>query len=153
MGFFGTYLFDGTRWTQQEPGRPPTAAEPWLLIDIHDSDISTVTYGPAGSGTGTAYLGYTPRTYFEDETASMPTDVDKEADGLAAWWAALQPSATDAMRAAKASELRTFLATDDEPLDEDDSDDELDDGEVFVEIKTARFLSALGIPAPDGLPG
>ena len=154
MGFFGRYLFDGTQWTQQEPGSAPTVAEPWLLIDIHDSDICTVMYGPAGPGSGIAFLGFTPRTYFDDESASAPTDVVVEAEGLGAWWAGLHPEASQQARTATALALRDFLATDDASVDDEDRpDDELDDAEVFVEIKTSRFLSALGLPTPDGLSG
>ncbi len=86
MGVFGTYLFDGTRWTEQDSEDEPTAAGPWLWIDIHDSDVATVKYRPIGPGTGIAFLGFTPRVYFEDDSASDPTDVDREANGLAAWW-------------------------------------------------------------------
>jgi hypothetical protein len=149
MGFFGTYLFDGTDWTQHDPRRTPR--EPWLLIDIHDSDISTVVYRPAGPGSGIAYLGVTPRTYFEDEAASEPTNVAQEADGLAAWWAAFHPETTATTRAAKAAELRAFLAADGVRSDDDGRGDEVDDAEVFVEVKTARFINALGLPAPDEL--
>jgi hypothetical protein len=151
MGFFGTYLFDGKRWTPLEPGGPPEAPDPWLYVDIHDSDIGTIAYSPVGPGTGVAYLGFTPRTYFEDDTASEPTDVAREADGLATWWAALHPDATDVIRTAKAAELRAFLAEDDAIPDEDAEN--MDDADVFVEFKAALFLRALGLPTPDELTG
>ncbi|MGC4897628.1 hypothetical protein [Micromonospora sp. DT31] len=48
MGFFGTYLFNGHRWTAHHPAEQPTIPEPWLLVDIHDSDIATITYRPPG---------------------------------------------------------------------------------------------------------
>jgi hypothetical protein len=35
-------------------------------------------------------------------------------------------------------------------LDEEDEED-LDDGDVFVEIKTARFPRTLGLPLPEDL--
>jgi hypothetical protein len=54
MGFFGAYLFDGNRWTLHQPDQLPAVAEPWLMIDIHDSDITTVVYRPAGRGSGVA---------------------------------------------------------------------------------------------------
>ena len=150
MGFFGTYLFDGTVWTEVEPGDEPDGAEPWLYLDIHDSDIGAVMYAPAGPGSGVAFLGYTPRSYFEDDRASEPTDVAREADGLATWWAGLHGEASDAARTAKAIELGAFLA-EDNPPDEDVPDEELDDADVFVEIKAARFISALGLALPSGL--
>lgn len=157
MGFFGTYAFDGTRWTAQQDQRLPQLAAGWLWIDIHDSDFTTVVYSPAGPGSGIAYLGDTPRSYFEDDQASDPTDVTREAAGLAAWWARRQPNVSDAQRTAKQQELATYLAEDID-LDayyasggvEEDSD-ERDDGEIFVEIKTVRFLTALDLPLPDDL--
>jgi len=85
MGFFGTYLFDGQRWMTHEADKLPTVPEPWLLVDIHDSDIATIAYRPIGSGSGVAYLGVTPRTYFEDPGASAPSDVAREAGGLVEW--------------------------------------------------------------------
>ena len=69
MGFFGAHLFDGHHWSTHQPESPPTIAEPWLLVDIHDSDIATIRYRPIGTGSGTAYLGHTPRTYFENPAA------------------------------------------------------------------------------------
>jgi hypothetical protein len=148
MGFFGTYLFDGTAWTAQEEGHEPTVPEPWLLLSIHDSDIAMIIYEPTGPGRGCAYLGFTPRTYFEEDGASEPTDVAREAKGLAAWWAERNPEATELGRAAKTRELRAFLAADgDHPnLDEDAPDDE-----VFAEGKAVRFLTALGLPPPGDL--
>jgi hypothetical protein len=43
------------------------------------------------------------------------------------------------------------------PLDDDNSGfeddaDDLDDAEIFVEVKTARFLRAVGLPVLDELP-
>lgn len=157
MGFFGTYLFDGSRWTLHHPDQLPAVAEPWLTIDIHDSDITTVVYRPAGRGSGVAYLGYTPRTYFEDEGAWPPTDVAREVRGLVDWWAQLRGGLSDVARAAKETELAAYLAEDVDPaeidLEEDEDADELDDAEIFVEVKTARFLTVLDLPVPEGLSG
>lgn len=152
MGFFGTNLYEGDRWSVYEPERVPDAVEPWILVDIHDSDITTVRYSPPGRGTGLAYLGFTPRAYFEDPEASRPTDVAREATGLTDWWA-LHGQARQGSREAKEEELRGYLAADDDPCDEDDEDDEnLDDAEVFVEVKTARLLAALDLSLPADLP-
>lgn len=153
MGFFGAYLMVGNRWTELEPGAEfEEPDEPWLYVNIHDSDFTVVMYGPAGPGSGEAYLGCTPRTYFEDDEASPPTDVAIEAEGLAAWWAGYHRGADRAARTVKAQELRPLLAEDDVPAGDEDADDEdLDEADVFVEIKTARFLTALGLTVPDGL--
>ncbi|WP_084965999.1 hypothetical protein [Thermoactinospora rubra] len=155
MGFFGTYLFDGSGWTACESDHLPDVAEPWLLIDIHASDVATVVYRPEGRGSGVAYLGYTPRTYFENDEASAPTDIEVEAKGLADWWAQRRGGATEAARASKESELIGFLAEDLDPseieYDEEEDVDALDDGEIFVEVKAARFLQALDLPLPEDL--
>lgn len=154
MGFFGTYLFDGVTWESCDADRVPQVAEPWLLLDIHDSDIGTVSYRPAGPGSGVAYLGSTPRTYFAREEASEPTDVAREAAGLAAWWERHHGPATVVAGAAKTTELVTYLAQDEDPyedFDEDEDVDELDDAEIFVEVRAARFLAALDLPLPDEL--
>lgn len=154
MGLFGQYLYEGGRWSELAYGTQPTPQEPWLCVGIHDSDIGAVTFGPAGAGSGVAFLGVTPRIYFEDDAASPPTDPDREARGLSAWWAIVHRQTDEAARAAKEAELRAFLAAD-IPLafDEDDDDEDLDDAEVLVEVKAARFIRALGLPVPAGLPG
>ncbi|MGK5679737.1 hypothetical protein [Actinoplanes sp. URMC 104] len=147
MGFFGTYLFDGERWNGCERDDLPSASEPWLLVDIHDSDFTEVVYRPAGPGSGAAYLGFTPRVYFENQNASDPTDVAREAKGLASWWARFRSDGDVARIVAKEAELRTYLAGDKEP-----TEDGLDDADVFVEVKTARFVGALGLPPIEDLP-
>ncbi|HET9138494.1 hypothetical protein [Actinophytocola sp.] len=141
MGFFGTYVYDGDDWADQDPDSTPMLPGPWLMVDIHDGDITTVTYHPPGPGTGVAYLGYTPRVYFENDRASAPTDVAREAAGLAAWWAGQQGDADPARLPAKEGELRSYLATDDE-------DAELDED---LETITTRFLRALDLPVPADL--
>ncbi|MEU8328636.1 hypothetical protein [Micromonospora sp. NPDC048839] len=151
MGFFGTYLFAEGRWTAQAPGQQATSPEPWLLVDIHDSDIATLTYRPAGPGSGVAYLGYTPRTYFESPDASAPTDVVREAAGLSEWWAQHRGGSSDTERSAKEGEITTFLAEDLDPADMDDDDDDDDGDDTFVDVKTARLLTALDLPVPDDL--
>ena len=151
MGFFGTYAYEHGSWKTLSEGELPPLAEPFLWIDIHDSDITSVVYAPAGPGAGVAYLGLTPRTYFENPNASDPTDVLREAAGLASWWAL--SNSGDAP--AKQAELLAFLAEDEDPhgfeWDESEDVDEIDDGEVFVEVKTRRFLAALDLPLPEGL--
>ncbi|MDX8033556.1 hypothetical protein SK803_25330 [Lentzea sp. BCCO 10_0856] len=60
MGFFGTYAFENDQWiTLPEAERPPLV-EPFLWINILNSDLTEVVYAPPGPGTGVAYLGQTP---------------------------------------------------------------------------------------------
>ncbi|PPK65275.1 hypothetical protein V5P93_003713 [Actinokineospora auranticolor] len=144
MGFSGTYRYDGTRWHELEGWSQAEHPGRWLAVVIFDSDLAEVRYQPAGPGTGSAFLGYTPRDYFGDEDASAPTDVPREAAGLAAWWADGDDAAdTDG----KAGEIEGFLAADDAPH----VHPKTDDADLFVEIKAARFLTALGLPLPPAL--
>jgi len=155
MGLFGAFVFDGRSWRPQVPGTTPTRDTTGrsLCVDIHDSDIATITYRPTGPGSGVAYLGATPRTYFDDPDASAPTDLAREAAGLAGWWADQRGGATDAERNAQAAKLIDYLAEDGGPaeVDLDEDDEDLDDADVFVEAKAAQFLAALDLPVPDEL--
>lgn len=152
MGFSGRYQYADGTWSAIEGNGPaPEAREPWLRISIYDSDITSVGYAPPLGGTGVAYLGVTPRIYFEDDNASAPTSADREAAGLASWWSAVH-GVEDGPRIDEVRErIRGFLAEDvEEDWDPDapDGADELDDGEIFVEVKTWRFLEVLGVPIP-----
>jgi hypothetical protein len=123
MGFFGGYLFDGTSWSEFDPAE----------------------------GSGVAYFGYTPRVYFEKEPASAPADVTREAAGLAAWLARRQGRTDEATL----QELIAPFIADDTPEQDDDDDDDfndLDDADIFVEAKVARFLRLVGLPVPAGWP-
>jgi hypothetical protein len=152
MRFFGGYVFDGVSWSDWDPdaGQQQSPREPWLSVLIHDSDVATIGYAPAGSGSGFAYLGTTPRVYFESESASQPTDIERESKTLVIW-----KSALDGEAAANVDELAarlvTYLASDDDA--EPDADADIDDADVLVEIKTARFLAALGLVLPGDLRG
>jgi hypothetical protein len=148
MGFFGTFLCEDGRWSESADGTTRTPHQPWMTVSIHDSDIATITYAPTGPGSGVAFLGITPRIYFEDDSASAPTDPDREARGLAAWWAAVHRVSDGTAQVMKERELRAFLVSDVLPSGDEDADDE----EIFVERRAARFIQALGLPAPGGLP-
>ncbi len=150
MGFFGSFMYDGASWRDwdldAQPGTLDLPRGPWLSVIIHDSDIATLQYSPSGAGSGTAFLGVTPRIYFEDPRASQATEPAREAEGLAAWVAQTQRRAnvehlTDL--------IRPFLAAD---VERDDGEaDDLDDAEVLVEIKVVRLLTALDLPLPADL--
>ena len=145
MGFFGTYEYTQAGWSACDPDAGPSDAEPRLWLDIHDSDFATVAYAPSGPGSGIAYLGYSPRVYFDMDEASAPTDPAREALGLATWIGAFQPAVEID---SKQATIAAFLASDEVPDEEVDSDD---DADVFVEIKAARFLAELGLPLPEDL--
>jgi len=139
VGFFGTYAFENGQWiTLPEAERPPLV-EPFLWINIINSELTEVVYAPAGPGTGVAYLGQTRRTYFGYPEASEPTDTDREAAGLAAW---------SGRAAADQAEIRGYLAEDDPEDSWLGKSGNPDPAEWFVEIKTAQFLMALGLPLP-----
>ena len=146
MGFFGGYIFDGSTWHGFDPDSDQRLdiAAPWLSVYIHDSDIATVRYEPIGLGSGTAYLGYTPRTYFDDESASVPADVLREAEGLAFWLARQQGRSDE-------SELRDLIASFLAGDTREQQFNDLDDAGIFVEVKVSRFLNAVGLPVPHEL--
>ncbi|MGQ0842903.1 MAG: hypothetical protein ACT4QF_02090 [Sporichthyaceae bacterium] len=144
MGLFGTYLHADGGWSEIDPENPPAEQPdgPWLILDVYDSDIGTIHYAPSGSATGEAFLGFTPRVYFENPHASAPTDRRLEAAGLAQWAQAVtgRPVLAD---------VEAFLACDE--LEGDDDLDPQDEAEIFVEVKAARLFAALGLPAPEAL--
>jgi hypothetical protein len=119
MGFFGTFEYGGGS----------------LVIDVHDSDFATVDYRSA-AGEGRCYLGFQPRDYFEDPTASDDVDLDREAAGLAGW-----ARETLGVEVA-ATQIRPLLA---EAGTVEPADD-------FVEETVARLLRLLQLPVPDELP-
>ena len=154
VGFFGGFVFDGRGWHAFDLDSVPalTAAGPRLSVYIHDSDIAWIRYQPAGPGSGNAYLGYTPKTYAQDKSSQTSTDVLREASGLA-FWVARQRGGSD--EAGLRDLILPFLAADaQEPQPGTDAGTE-DDGDLdmFVEVKVAKFLAAIGLPVPDGLPG
>jgi hypothetical protein len=87
----------------------------------------------------------TPRIYFDDPAASAPTDVALEAAALASWAGHL---ADVAPNPSLELELLGLLAPDQE-AGEDEAD--VDDAELFVELKTVKFLRSLGVGLPDAL--
>ena len=131
MGLFGTFTYSDGAWTT-----PDARREPYLVIDVHDSDIATVDYRPAGDAAGRCHLGFQPRVYFEDPTASPPVDNDAEARGLAHW--ALLATG----REVDPRDVAALLASDDE---DDDPED------LFVEETVRRLLELTGVPVPEEL--
>ena len=134
--------------SDQAGGPLPAGTATWLGVCIYDSDIAEVRYEPAGPGSGTAFLGFTPRAYYEDESASAPADVARETAGLASW-VARQQRRTDE---AELRQVITPFLADDTPespgdLDADDDDADLDEADIFVEAKVSRFLRAVGLPS------
>lgn len=129
MGTFATFVYSDGGWDDH------AASEQFLSIDIHDSDIATLRFAPAESpARGLLYLGYEPRHYFEDPSASEPVDVVAETDALIAW----------------AAEVTGVLVASEEvlPLLASPDGDEPDD--LFVEETVAQLLKVIGLlPPPD----
>ena len=80
MGHFGKYAYSAGRWSTDGP-----SAVPFLLIDIHDSDIATVDYRSADASGGRFFLGYEPRFYFDEPDAAPAVDTWAESEGFARW--------------------------------------------------------------------
>lgn len=131
MGLFGTFTYSDGAWTT-----PDARREPYLVIDVHDSDIATVDYRPAGDADGRCHLGFQPRVYVEDPTASAPVDNEAESRGLAQW--ALLATG----REVDPRDVVALLAPDDE---DDDPED------LFVEEAVRRLLELTGVPVPEEL--
>ena len=127
MGFFGKLAYSAGRWST---GRP--TAVPFLLLDVHDSDVATVDYRAADATGGRFFLGYEPRIYFEEPDAAAPVDTRAESEGFARW--ALETAGTTVDPA----DVQRLMASPDgaPPRDE------------VVEITVERLLALAGLPAP-----
>jgi hypothetical protein len=150
MGFFGAYVFTRGEWRDWDPdaGLPSSVASPWLSVEVHDSDFTTIRFTPSHGASGVAYLGITPRIYFEDETASAPTDASAESAALMQW---AREVVNDQVEGAdRVAGIRELLATDEDPA-EAAAEGDVEDSEIFVELKTAKFLRLVWLPLPDEL--
>lgn len=131
MGNWNCYIFDGS-WTSHET--PDDIPEPLgdrtLRLFLADSDFAEVRYDPVTApGTGSAFVGYTPRTYFENDEAPGCTDTAPDAAGLAAW----------AGPGVSPIDVQELLA-------DDDSHGPGEDDDPFVETTLTRLVALLRLP-------
>ena len=128
MGLFGKFAYSEGQWSR---GRP--TAVPFLLLDVHDSDVATVDYRSSDATGGRFHLGYEPRFYFDERDAGSPVDTQAEAAGFAAW--VLEAEGRDVDPA----EIQPLLAS---PEGAPPTDD-------VVEETVEKLLTLAGLPAPD----
>ena len=128
MGHFGKYAYSAGRWSREGP-----TAVPFLLVDIHDSDIATVDYRAADASGGRFFLGYEPRFYFDETDAAAPVDTAAEAAGFARW----VREASD--RDVDPDDIRSLMASPEGEPPEDD----------VAEDTVERLLHLAGLPAPE----
>ena len=128
MGLFGTFAYSAGRWSREGP-----TAVPFLLVDIHDSDIATVDYRAADASGGRFFLGYEPRFYFDERDAAAPVDTAAEAAGFARWVREVSDRDVDP------DDVRSLMAS---PEGEPPADD-------VAEDTVRRLLDLAGLPAPD----
>jgi hypothetical protein len=128
VGYFGKLAYSDGRWTFGGP-----TAVPFLLVDVHDSDVATVDYRAADASGGRFYLGYEPRFYFDERDAGDPVDTAAEADGFARW--AKEATGADVDPA----DVRSLLASPDgvPPTDE------------VVEQTVEKLAGLAGLPLPE----
>lgn len=129
MGNFETYTYSAGAWSGS------ARVEPWLSIALHDSSFASVEFAPSEAGRGLLYLGFQPRDYFADPTASADVDNAAEAIALARWAKVAVGNLVDPGR------IVPLIAAEgvEEPVD------------VFVEETIERLLAVLGLPLPDDL--
>lgn len=129
MGTFATFVYSDGGWGDT------AASEQFLSIDLHDSDIATIRFAPAAPpARGLLYLGYEPRHYVDDSSASEAVDVAAETEALIAW----------------AAEVTGVLVASEEVLPLLASPDGDEPENPFVENTTADLLKVIGLlPPPD----
>jgi hypothetical protein len=125
VGLFGQFAYSEGRW---RVGRP--TAVPFLLVDVHDSRIATVDYRFADASGGRFYLGYEPRTYFEEPEAAGAVDTAQEAEGFVRWVREAEDGAVDP------AEVGQLMAAPDGAPPRDEQ----------VEITVDRLLKLAGMP-------
>src|SRR4051794_20656924 len=87
MGNWNSYRYaDGAWEVFGTPDEVPELSGRDLRFFVGDSDLAEVRYSPVTPpATGSAFVGQTPRSYFDDPAAPGSTDPAPEAAGLAAW--------------------------------------------------------------------
>ncbi len=128
MGLFGKFAYSAGRWSSEGP-----TAVPFLLIDIHDSDIATVDYRSADASGGRFFLGYEPRVYFDERDAAAPVDTAAEAEGFARWVREVTGCDVDP------AEIAALMASPAGAPPEDD----------VVEHTVTRLAELAGLPEPE----
>lgn len=128
MGLFGKFAYSAGRWSTEGP-----TAVPFLLLDIHDSDVATVDYRAADATGGRFFLGYEPRIYFDERDAAAPVDTATEADGFTRWVLEAVGKAVDPV------EVQQLMASPEGAPPDDD----------VVEDTVLRLTALAGLPAPD----
>jgi hypothetical protein len=128
VGLFGKFAYSAGRWSSGGP-----TAVPFLLVDVHDSDIATVDYRAADASGGRFFLGYEPRIYFEEVDAADPVDTRGEAEGFARW--AKEATGADVDPA----EIQRLMAAPDGAPPADD----------VVEETVEKLAALAGLPSPE----
>ena len=128
VGYFGKLAYSDGRWS---PGGP--TAVPFLLLDVHDSDVATIDYRAADASGGRFFLGYEPRFYFDESEAADAVDTQVEAEGFAAWLRAAEDRDVDP------AEVRQLMAS---PVGAPPADE-------VVEETVERLLVLAGLPLPE----
>lgn len=130
MGLMARWTYHDGRWRDGEHRRAP-----YLVVDVHDSDIAIVEFAPAADEHDWLCLGYEPRDYFERPDMHPPLDRERAARGFATWVREVTGGEVDA------AEVRALLAvrSDEPPLDD------------FAEETLLRLLALAGLPVPPEL--
>lgn len=128
MGYFGKLAYSDGRWSFGGP-----TAVPFLLVDVHDSDVATIDYRSADATGGRFYLGYEPRIYFEEPDAGDPVATQAEAQTFTRW--VKDAAGTDV----DPDDVRRLMATPDGAPPAED----------FVEETVEKLLELAGLPLPE----
>ncbi|HEY0508644.1 MAG TPA: hypothetical protein VGD12_11270 [Blastococcus sp.] len=128
MGYFGKLAYSDGRWSAGGP-----TAVPFLLLDVHDSDVATIDYRAADATGGRFFLGYEPRFYFDESEAGSPVDTQAEAEGFASWLRSAEGRDVDP------AEVQRLMASPAGAPPEDD----------VVEDTVERLLALAGLPLPE----
>jgi hypothetical protein len=127
MGFFGQFRFSNGAWGSD------SKEEPYLLIDVHDSDLASIEYAPVtGGASGRCFLGFEPRHYFDDPEANDPVDLALEVQALAEWARVATGAVVDT------NSVQALLADPEGGVP----------AEPFLEETLVRLLDALELPIP-----
>jgi hypothetical protein len=155
MGLSAEFLYQDGEWELiaglgQGGDSTSVLGELGLWASFFDGDTGAISYRPTGSGTGSAFLVETTRAYFGRDMGVSPdmdehfppSDPQREAQGLAEWWAIGRPvGAADIT--AKAAVIQPLLASDAADYEVPEDRD--------LEGLFGQLLTALELPLPDEL--